>query len=115
MYNILIIFNTTFKFSEFRKQLFKEIHLINLKLNNLVSNVDILLRKARYNDEPELNDDTNTAVKTLIQSFPINTEQQLISMEEWLSNSADNIHALVCTKLPYIFFKTLFYIIKIIL
>lgn len=80
-----------------------------------MKNFDILLTKVRLNEVPELNDETNTAVKTLIQSFPINTEQQLISMEEWLSNSADNIHALVCTKLPYIFFKTLFYIIKIIL
>ncbi|XP_070168831.1 uncharacterized protein [Polyergus mexicanus] len=80
--------------AKFRKQLFKEIHLINLKLNELMSNVDILIKKARYTVEPELNDDTNTAVKTLIQSFPVITEQQLILMEEWLSSSADNIHAL---------------------
>lgn len=79
-----------------------------------MSNVDILIKKARYTDEQELNDDTNTAVKTLIQSFPVITEQQLILMEEWLSSSTDNIHALVCTKLPYVFFKILFYTMKII-
>jgi len=67
-----------------------------------MSNVDILIKKARYNDEPELNNDTNMAVKTLVQSFPVNTEQQLILLEEWLSSSADNIHALVC-KLFYVF------------
>ncbi|GAB1862851.1 hypothetical protein CAJAP_03930 [Camponotus japonicus] len=80
--------------AEFKKQLFKEIHLINLKLNYLISNVNILIKKARYTDEPELNDDTNAAVKTLIQSFPVLTKQQLMSMEEWLSSSANNIHAL---------------------
>ncbi|XP_029159535.1 uncharacterized protein LOC114946249 [Nylanderia fulva] len=82
------------EFSEFRKQLLKEVHLINLKLNDLMDNVNILVKKAQYADEPELNDDTNTAVMTLIQSFPVVTEQELMSMEEWLSSSADNIHAL---------------------
>lgn len=71
-----------------------------------MSNVDILIKKVRYIVEPELNDDTNMAVKTLI-SFPIITEQQLISMEEWLSSSADNIHALVLNYSMY-FFKFYF-------
>ncbi|XP_011879840.1 PREDICTED: uncharacterized protein LOC105568628 [Vollenhovia emeryi] len=80
--------------AEFKKQLFKEIHLIHLKLNDLMSNVDILIKKVRCTDEPQLYDDTNAAVKTLIQSFPVTTEQQLMLMEEWLSSSADNIQAL---------------------
>lgn len=62
-----------------------------------MNNVNIHVKKTRYADEPELNDDTNTAVKILIQSFPVVTEQKLMSMEDWLSSSADNIHALVCT------------------
>ncbi|XP_011883637.1 PREDICTED: uncharacterized protein LOC105570801 [Vollenhovia emeryi] len=81
--------------AEFKKQLFKEIHLIHLKLNDLMSNVDILIKKVRCTDEPQLYDDTNAAVKTLIQSFPVTTEQQLMLMEEWLSSSADNIQALI--------------------
>jgi len=52
--------------------------MINLKLNDLMNNVDILIKKAQYNDELELYNDTNIAVKTLVQSFPVNTEQQLI-------------------------------------
>lgn len=74
----------------------------------------MLIKKTRCIDEPELNDDTNMAVKTLIQSFPVITEQQLMSMEEWLSNSTDNIHALVCIELSYIFFKILYYMMKTI-
>jgi len=83
LYNILISNITQLsEFSEFRRQPLKEIYLINLKLNDLMSNVNILVKKVRYADEPELNDDTNTAVKTLIQSFPVVTEQELMSMEE---------------------------------
>nr|XP_012217720.1 PREDICTED: uncharacterized protein LOC105669381 isoform X1 [Linepithema humile] len=80
--------------AEFKRQFFKEIHLIHLKLNDLMRSIDMLIKKPRCIDEPELNDDTNMAVKTLIQSFPVITEQQLMSMEVWLSNATDNIHAL---------------------
>ncbi|XP_067216817.1 uncharacterized protein [Linepithema humile] len=70
---------------EFEKRVFRELHLLSLKIDDISEGINALLK----NKADKVKQSVCNEIPEIIQSFPLN-ENSLAELEDWLMNSEDN-------------------------
>lgn len=78
----------------FEKRVLRELHILNLKVDDISETVDALLKATADEKSPQKSLTCNNNVPDIIQSFPVN-EDSLARLEDWLMNSGENKTILV--------------------
>ncbi|XP_067203982.1 uncharacterized protein [Linepithema humile] len=75
----------TFERDKFEKRVFRELHLLSLKIDDISEGINALLK----NKADEVKQSVCNEIPEIIQLFPLN-ENSLAELEDWLMNSEDN-------------------------
>ncbi|GAB1859742.1 DUF4806 domain-containing protein [Camponotus japonicus] len=73
----------------FEKRVLRELHILNLKVDDISETVNALLKATADEKSPQKSFTYNNNVPDIIQSFPVN-EDSLARLEDWLMNSGEN-------------------------
>lgn len=76
--------------TDFEKRVFRELHILSLKLDDISEAVNILIKKRA----DEIHNPQYNEIPQILQSLPVN-ENSLMELENWLKSSEQNMKILV--------------------
>ncbi|XP_036151074.1 uncharacterized protein LOC114254085 [Monomorium pharaonis] len=71
---------------EFKKRIFRELHILSLKIDDISEGVNVLLKKKA---DAEVQKPVCKEIPEIMQSFPVN-DNSLVKLEDWLIQSEEN-------------------------